>query len=126
MNLGEAAQADAVLGGTVAAVIPSLRDGFALRPGTRGVVVTSVLPDGRAAVAGLRPGMVIVAVNQRFIERPAALSEELSQAMAMNASEAVLVIEGVQGFRIVSLPLKAEPAVKPTPKLLQWGGEAAE
>ncbi|EKV32711.1 HtrA protease/chaperone protein [Caenispirillum salinarum AK4] len=126
LNLAEAVALIEPLGAAVASLTPPMRDSFTLRPSTRGVVVTSAVPGGRAAEAGLRPGLVIVAVNQRFVERPGDVSEELSAAMAQSAAEAVLLIEGAQGFRIVGLPLKDKAPVAPTPNLLQWQGEPAE
>lgn len=114
------------LGGAVASLIPSMRDSFALRPSARGVVVTSVEPSGRAATAGLRPGLVIVSVNQRPVESPADVADELANAIAHNNAEAVLVIEGAQGFRILGLPLRDEPVPLPAAGLLQWRGEPAE
>lgn len=126
-TLAETVQVVPVLGGAVASLSPSLRDSFALRPVSRGTVVTSVAADGRAAEAGLRPGLIIVAVNQRFVDHPREVEDELADALARKAAEAVLLIEGPQGYRIVGLPLTAaERSPPPSPGLLQWQGEAAE
>lgn len=115
----------ALVGGlqaAVSAITPDQRAAFGLRPSARGVVLTMVEVGGRAAGAGLRPGLVIVSVNQQFVERPAEVHDALGEAMARNDKEAVLVIEGRQGFRVTGLPL-VDQAAAPADgaPLLQWG-----
>lgn len=128
------AEAVALIGALEAAVstlTPAQRAAFDLRPSARGVVLTSVQVGGRAGEAGLRPGYVIGAVNQRPVVRPADVHDELDAAIAAQVPEAVLLVEGPQGFRLVGLPLTDgdEPAhgLHPPPgeaPLLQWGTPA--
>lgn len=116
----------ALLGATVAALSPDAVAAHRLRPSARGVVVTAVDPAGHAAALGLRKGLVVVAVDQAPVATPAALASALDEAAARDAAEAVLLIEGPQGFRILSLPLRQPAAVAPASlapaPLLQWNG----
>jgi Do/DeqQ family serine protease len=65
------------LGATFEPVTPQIAEALGLsRP--RGALVASVAADGPAAGAGLRPGDVVLALNERAIEHPDALGYRLA------------------------------------------------
>ncbi|MGE0711501.1 MAG: PDZ domain-containing protein [Planctomycetota bacterium] len=53
---------------------------YGYEPGTKGVVVTKVTPDGPAAAAGIEAGFLILRVNQRKVETLEELHDALAEA----------------------------------------------
>lgn len=70
------------LGLTVQTLTPDLARQFNAKPG-RGVVVTEVLPNSVAGMSGLRPGTVILQVNQMDVNSTA----DFQQAVAKSSSD---------------------------------------
>jgi S1-C subfamily serine protease len=88
------------------AVTPELRERFGLRPEQRGVVVTEVLPNTAAAEREIRPGDVIVEVQQERVNTPQELQQRVEQLRRQNRATALFLIEGQQGQRFVPLRLR--------------------
>ena len=78
------------LGLDLAQLTPELRTQYGLGEDTDGVVITDVKADGTAAEKGLRPGDVIVEVDQEVVETPADVTERVERAKD-------------EGFRVVTL-----------------------
>ena len=95
------------LGLRVAPITPEVRERFSLRPESRGVVITEVLPGSPGAERELRPGDVIVEVQQERVNTPQEVQERLERLRRQNRATALLLIEGPQGQRWVPLRLNA-------------------
>ncbi|HZH47046.1 MAG TPA: DegQ family serine endoprotease [Roseococcus sp.] len=96
------------LGLRVTGITPELRERFRLRPEQRGVVVTEVAPNSPGAERELRPGDVIVEVQQERVGTPQELQDRLERLRRQNRVTALFLVEGQQGQRFV--PLRIAPA----------------
>lgn len=96
------------LGLSVQGITPELRERFSLKPEQRGVVVTEVSPNSPAAEREIRPGDVIVEVQQERVTTPQELQARLEQLRRQNRPTALLLIESQQGQRFVPLRLRGE------------------
>ena len=76
------------LGVAVEPLTPELAARMELQRGARGLVVTSVDPEGPAADAGLRRGDLIQEVNRQ----PVSTREELRAALARSGARPVLLL----------------------------------
>ncbi len=96
------------LGLLVAPISDELRQRFSLRPEQRGVVVVEVAPNSPAAERELRPGDVIVEVQQERVTTPAEVQERIARLRQQNRGVALLGVEGAGGQRFVPLRLRGE------------------
>jgi serine protease Do len=78
------------LGLALGSITPELRERFSLAEKTDGVVITDVESSGSGAEKGLRPGDVIVEVDQEQVKTPADVAERVKKAKA-------------EGYRVVTL-----------------------
>ena len=78
------------LGLKLAQLTPELRTQFELAEDSEGVVITDVEADGTAAEKGLRPGDIIVEVDQEEVSTPNDVSDRVERAKD-------------EGFRVVTL-----------------------
>ncbi len=78
------------LGLALGRITPELRSRFELDEKTDGVVITEVEPDSTAAEKGLRPGDVIVEVDQEEVASPADVASKVDRAKD-------------EGYRVVTL-----------------------
>ncbi len=78
------------LGLALGQITPELRQRFELEEKTKGVVITEVDEGGSAADKGLRPGDVIVEVDQEEVSSPSEVAERVEKAKT-------------DGFRVVTL-----------------------
>jgi serine protease Do len=68
------------LGLTLGALTPELRERFGLGDDTKGVVITEVDAEGSGAKKNLKPGDVIVEVDQEEVSNPAQVNEKVQKA----------------------------------------------
>jgi serine protease Do len=73
---------------TVESLTPEIARELHLSPRTKGVVVTGVNPDSKAAEAGLRQGDVIQEVNRRPVEN----EDQFEAAMSKSGDNALLLV----------------------------------
>ena len=78
------------LGLALGRITPELRERFGLAEKTDGVVITEVDSEGSAAEKGLKPGDVIVEVDQEEVDSPAQVAERVKKAKD-------------EGYRVVTL-----------------------
>jgi serine protease Do len=88
------------LGLSVVEPTPELAKRLGL-PGTQGVVAQEVLPGGRAAQAGLRPGDVILEVNRQ----PVRTVEDFTRALAQAQDQPLVVLVNRRG-RVAYIPIE--------------------
>ncbi|MBW6401763.1 DegQ family serine endoprotease [Roseomonas sp. HJA6] len=96
------------LGLLVAPITDELRQRFNLRPEQRGVVIVEVAPNSPAAERELRPGDVIVEVQQERVSTPNEVQERLARLRQQNRGVALFGVEGAGGQRFVPLRLRGE------------------
>ena len=66
------------IGVEVSELTPALRNQLGYSHGEEGVVITKIKPGSPAARAGLRPGFLILKVNDKQVETPVEFGEALS------------------------------------------------
>jgi serine protease Do len=71
----------------------------------KGIVITEVAPDGTAADHGLKPGDVVVEVQQGAVSSPADMTRKLEQARQEGKKSVLLLVQGGDGLRWVPLPV---------------------
>ncbi|WP_342451417.1 DegQ family serine endoprotease [Roseomonas nitratireducens] len=96
------------LGIRVAPITDELRQRFSLRPEQRGVVIVEVAPNSPAAERELRPGDVIVEVQQQRVNTPREVQDRIAALRQQNRGVALLAVEGSGGQRFVPLRLRGE------------------
>ncbi|MCX7933489.1 MAG: DegQ family serine endoprotease [Rhodovarius sp.] len=95
------------LGLRLAPLTPELRERFRLRPDQRGVVVVEVAPGGPAAERDLRPGDVILEVQQERVSTPQEVIQRVEQLRRQGRGTALFLVENQNGQRFVPLRLAA-------------------
>ncbi len=101
------------LGARLSPITDDLRNQFKLSADQKGVVVTDVEADGTAAGRGLKPGDVIVEVQQEPVSTPADVSERLDRFRKQNRKTVLMLIQSGDGLRWVPLPLALDQQRKP-------------
>jgi serine protease Do len=95
----------AALGMKLAPLNDDLRQKFKLDEHLRGVVVTDIAAAGVAADRGLRPGDVILEVQQHSVSQPAEVQKRLAEARDQQRKTVLLLVQGGEGMRWVPLPV---------------------
>ena len=86
---------------------PDMRKRFNVKDGVKGVVITRVEPDSRAAERRLQPGDVIVEVSQESVSEPTDVTNRLAKLKASGKKVALLAVSSAQGdLRYVALPIE--------------------
>ena len=100
------------LGARLAPLTDELRDKFKIGADQKGVVVTDVTPDGAAAGRGLKPGDVIVEVQQEAVSTPADVQERMDRYRKQNRKTVLMLVQSSEGLRWVPVPLAADTTRK--------------
>jgi len=96
----------AVLGLTVAPITPELAETFDLAGDADGVVITDVDADSGAAEKGLRPGHVIVEVNQEPVSLPEEMRAAVDKARDSGRSSVLLLVQRDDDMSFLALKLE--------------------
>ena len=97
------------LGLKVAPVSQDLKDKFQLQDGQKGVVITDVSPNTPAAERGLKPGDVIMEVQQGEVSSPADIQKQVDAARKADRKFVLMLIqhEGSAQFIPLSISKRA-------------------
>ncbi|HET8997880.1 MAG TPA: DegQ family serine endoprotease, partial [Acetobacteraceae bacterium] len=101
------------LGMKLAPLSPALRQKYQLGADQKGVVVTDVEPKGPAAERGLKPGDVIVEVQQGEVGTPAEVQQRIEGVRKENRKSVLMLIQRQDGLQWVPLPLSGGPEKQP-------------
>ena len=93
------------LGMRVAAITPELRERLRLRPEQRGVAIVEVAPNSPSAERELRPGDVILEVQQERVNTPQEVNERVERLRRQGRGTALFLVESQNGQRFVPLRL---------------------
>jgi serine protease Do len=97
-----------VLGLTLSALTPGLRDRFKLDPGTKGVIITQIAQNSPARGQGLSPGDIILEAASKKVGSPKEVVAAVEDAKAKKRKSVLLMVEGQNGQNFVVLPLEAK------------------
>ena len=100
------------LGLRVAPVSQDLKDKFQLQDDQKGVVITDVSPNTPAADRGLKPGDVIMEVQQGEVTSPADVQKQVDAARKADRKFVLMLIQREGGVQYVPLSLSKVPAGK--------------
>ncbi len=88
---------------TLASLTPKIREGFDLRWGTIGVVITLV--NQKYGVLGLKRGDLIIQVNQKNVWLPKQIINAYEKAKSLGRKNLLLLVERANGFHYMVLPI---------------------
>ena len=93
------------LGMKLAPISQDLKDKYQLGADQKGVVITDVSPNGPAADRGLKPGDVVVEVQQAEVGSVADVQKRIDAVKKENRKSVLLLIQRQDGLQWVPLPL---------------------
>ncbi|MBI4182861.1 MAG: DegQ family serine endoprotease [Proteobacteria bacterium] len=96
----------AALGLKLAPISDEIRQRFDLKEGAKGVVVTEVIANGPAAEKNVKPGELIVEINQERVTTPAQVSDAIEKARKGGRQNVLILIEGQGGLRWVPVKIR--------------------
>jgi serine protease Do len=97
-----------VLGLTLSAITPSLRDRYKIDPGTNGVLITQIAQDSPARGQGLSPGDIILEAASKKVSSPKEVASAVDDAKNKKRKSVLLMVDGQNGQNFVVLPLEAK------------------
>ena len=89
----------------VAPISQDLKDKFQLNADQKGVVITDVAPNSAAAERGLKPGDVIMEVQQNEVGAPADIQKQMDAARKADRKNVLMLIQREGGVQYVPLSL---------------------
>ena len=101
------------LGIKLAPIAQDTKDKFQLNPDQKGVVITDVTPDSPAAERGLKPGDVIVEVQQEPVGSPADVQSRVDGVRKQSRKSVLMLIQSQDGLRWVPLSLGGDKDKQP-------------
>ncbi len=94
-------------GWRLAPIDDTARHTFGLARMATGVVVTQIAPDGAAAEAGLRPGDVVVQIQQEKVAEPGDVVRLIALARRQQRRYVVVLVDNSEGLRWLALSLES-------------------
>jgi serine protease Do len=89
-------------------VSPDLKDKYQLEGDQKGVVITEVAPGSTAADRGLKPGDVIVEVQQSEVTSPADVQKRVDAARKADRKFVLMLIQRPDGKQYLPLSLSKD------------------
>jgi serine protease Do len=96
------------LGLKIAPITPEMKDKFQLGDDQKGVVIVEVAPNSQATDRGLKPGDVIVEVQQSEVNSVEDVKKRIEAVRKENRKSVLILVQGHDGLRWVPLPLVNE------------------
>jgi serine protease Do len=93
------------LGLKIAPITQDMKDKFQLGDDQKGVVIVDVTPNTQATERGLKPGDVIVEVQQGEVNSPDEVKKRIDAVRKENRKSVLILVQGHDGLRWVPLPL---------------------
>jgi serine protease Do len=103
----------ASLGLSLAPVSPKLKEQYHLGADQKGVVITKVSPGGAAAAHGIKPGDVVLEVQQQEVNSPADVVDRLDAVRREGRPSVLMLIQRGSSMNWVPLPLTGSGKVSP-------------
>ena len=97
------------LGMKLAPLDDGLRQKYQLGDSQKGVVVTDVTQSGAASDRGIRPGDVIIEVQQSEVTTPTDVQARIADARRQKRPSVVMLVQSGDGMRWVPLPIEGLP-----------------
>jgi serine protease Do len=101
------------LGIKLAPITPDARDKFQIAQDQKGVLITDVGQGTPAADRGLKPGDVIVEVQQEEVVTPGDVEERVEKVRKAGRASVLLLVQSSDGLRWVPLSVKPDPNRQP-------------
>jgi serine protease Do len=96
------------LGMRLATITPEARERFQLNADQKGVLITGVLQGTPAADKGLKPGDVIVEVQQEEVTTPADVQDRVEKTRKANRRSVLMLVQTGDGLQWVPLSLSPD------------------
>ena len=96
------------LGLSLAPITDDARGKYQLNADQKGVVITKIAPNSAASDRGLRPGDVIVEVQQEAVNSPSDVQDRVDRIRKQNRRSVLMLVQGQDGLRWIPLPLAAD------------------
>ena len=101
------------LGLKIAPITPDARDKYQIGQDQKGVVITDVGQGTAAAERGLKPGDVIVEVQQEEVATPAEVLDRVEKVRKSGRASVLFLVQSSDGLRWVPLSLKPDTKKQP-------------
>jgi serine protease Do len=101
------------LGVKLAPITQEMKDKFSLGADQKGVVITDVAPKSSAAERGLKPGDVIVEVQQGEVTSPADVQKKVDSVRKESRKSVLMLIQRQDGLQWVPLSLSGDKDKQP-------------
>jgi len=93
------------LGMKLAPLTDAARQKYKIDPQQKGIVITDVAKDGTASDHGLKPGDVVVEVQQNAVATPGDMQKRIEEARQSGRKSVLLLVQAQDGLRWVPLPV---------------------
>ena len=101
------------LGARLSPLTDELRTEYKLSADQKGVVVTDVQSDGPAASRGVKPGDVIVEVQQEPVATPQDVQSRIEKYRKLNRKTVLMLVQNSDGMRWIPVPLDQQSDKQP-------------
>jgi serine protease Do len=101
------------LGLRLAPITQEARDKFQISADQKGVLITDVAGGTPASDRGLKPGDVIVEVQQQPVNSPADVRDRIDQVRKSNRKSVLILVQSGDGLHWIPLSLTPDPDRKP-------------